>query len=162
MPKKSRPKTTGTRARPRGNTAAGRAKDLADKPPRAATAVARERFLAAFAQSCNVADAARAAGVDRSTHYVWLRDPDYRKRFLTARENAIDDLEIEAWRRAKAGSDRLLMFLLSSYRRRFRQDAAPEGPPASEMEQMQEAELLRMAEAEIQSLGYATLDECLS
>ncbi|GAB6185891.1 hypothetical protein [Thermopirellula anaerolimosa] len=54
------------------------------------------------------------------------------------------------------------MYILASYRRRFRQDAAPEGPPASEMEQMEEAELLRMAEAEIQGLGYATLDECLS
>ena len=74
--------------------------------------------------------ACAAAGVDRTSHYVWLKnDAEYKKSFEEAREEACGLLEDEAVRRAYRGtlkpmsiggkmvlvtefSDQLLMFLL--------------------------------------------------
>lgn len=87
-------------------------------------------FLAAYAQLARVNKAADAAGVDRRTHYDWLReDGDYREEFERAKELAVQQLEDEAVRRAVEGveepmniggemimvrkfSDPLLMFIL--------------------------------------------------
>jgi len=124
------------------------------------SAALQDRFLAAVSRSANITEAARAAGVARGDHYRWLRDPEYRRRFLDAREAALDDLELEAWNRAKAGSDRLLMFLLTAYRTRFRADAPPPvGPADPELAEMDEGELLHQARSELQRLGLASLDE---
>ena len=74
------------------------------------------------------------ANVGRSTHYRWLQqDPEYRKAVDIAKEEAADNLEAEAYRRAVEGvekpvgwykgkpggyareySDVLLMFLLKA------------------------------------------------
>jgi len=90
-------------------------------------------FLAAYAQCGSISHAANAAGIDRRTHYFWMEvNPDnYRERFATARQQAIDALEDEATRRAQLGvtkgiyykgqkvaeeqvySDTLLMFRLN-------------------------------------------------
>jgi hypothetical protein len=69
-------------------------------------------FLAAYRMLGNVSRAADAAECDRSSHYRWMKDPEYAAQFETAREEAIDRLEGEAINRAMHGSDRLMEFLL--------------------------------------------------
>jgi hypothetical protein len=102
----------------------------------AATRRHQNAFLAAYAHSGVIAQAARAAHIDRSTHYVWLNhDPTYPDRFAAAKEEATDRLELEARRRAQDGvavpvfyqgqqvgvrkkkSDALLIFLIKGARR---------------------------------------------
>lgn len=120
---------------------------------------AREAFLAAIQEEANITDAAKKAGIARSTHYVWIKDPVYRKRFLEARESAYDRLELEAWRRAFAGSDRLLMFLLSAYRARFRPDAQPPMASGDDLVDVPDDRLEAEAEEEVKKLGFASLNE---
>ena len=90
----------------------------------------RERLIKEFRRVGRVDLACEAAGVDRTLHYVWLKnDTEYRKAFEEAREEACGLLEDEAVRRAYQGtmkpmsiggkivmvtefSDQLLMFLL--------------------------------------------------
>lgn len=75
------------------------------------------RFLEVFAATGNVRLAASAAGVSRSAPYKHARiDPEFAEKWLSAREDAVDTLEAEARRRALAGSDTLIMFLLKSLR----------------------------------------------
>ncbi|HET8626735.1 MAG TPA: hypothetical protein VFL91_04920 [Thermomicrobiales bacterium] len=77
----------------------------------------KRAFLAAFAENGNASRAAALAGVHRAQHYRWLAaDPDYAAAFREAREHAADRLEEEARRRALAGSDTLLIFLLKGAR----------------------------------------------
>ena len=93
-------------------------------------------FFAAFRETGNVCLACVAAKVARSSHYRWLDESAvYREAFESAREDAADTLEAEAYRRAVervekltgwykgvAGgsvleySDNLLMFLLKGIR----------------------------------------------
>jgi hypothetical protein len=73
------------------------------------------------------------AGIDRGTHYHWLKDPEYKAQFEAAQVQAADMLEDEAIRRAFHGvekpitvagkreiiresSDTLLIFLLKGAR----------------------------------------------
>jgi hypothetical protein len=107
-------------------------------------------FLAAYAETCSITSAARAAKLNRSAHYDWLAsDEEYRKAFAKAHEQAADALEDEAVRRAHEGtekpitvagerelvreySDTLLIFLLKAirpakYRERFDDGAAGGG-----------------------------------
>ena len=134
-------------------------------PPQIETGVggdlspAQKRFLTAISQIANITQAAELAGVARSSHYRWLREPRYRKAFLEARESALDRLELEAWKRATTGSDRLLIFLLSSYRPRFRPETPPIGPVYHELAEMSEEELLAQARRELKELGYENLEE---
>lgn len=54
--------------------------------------------------NANVSEAARAAGVDRSTPYHWATDdPEFKAAWDVAEQEAIDRLEAEAWRRAVDG-----------------------------------------------------------
>ena len=77
----------------------------------------RPTFLRVLADSGNVSCAARAAGVDRTTVYARTRrDPMFAAAWEQAEQEAIDALEVEARRRALAGSDSLLRFLLRSLR----------------------------------------------
>lgn len=92
-------------------------------------------FLASYAETATVLHAARAAGIDRVTHYRWLAsDPDYAQAFAQASEDAVERMEREAVRRAVEGveepvyqggklvghinrySDTLLIFLLKAAR----------------------------------------------
>jgi len=91
----------------------------------------RAKVIKEFRKVGRVDLACAAAGVDRTTHYWWMKnDPEYRKSFEEAREEACGLLEDEAVRRAYKGtlrpqaigggkvmmvtefSDQLLMFLL--------------------------------------------------
>ena len=66
----------------------------------------RAAVLRAFSECGRVDLACKAAGVDRSMHYDWLKKhPDYAAAFERMREQALDMLEDEAWRRAREGFD---------------------------------------------------------
>jgi len=77
----------------------------------------KRAFLAAYANMATVTHAAREAGINRSTHYTWLKEDEaYAEAFRYAQEEAADNLEAEARRRAFEGSDTLLIFLLKGAR----------------------------------------------
>lgn len=72
--------------------------------PRHNVAPKKKAFLAALAETGNVSRAAEVAGVDRRTHYRWLKeDEDYAERASDAMDQAADYLEGEARRRATEG-----------------------------------------------------------
>jgi hypothetical protein len=96
-----------------------------------ATQAKKRSFLAAYAETGTIKQAAKIAGIERKSHYLWLeKDPEYVEMFKSAREQAGDQLEQEARRRAIEGvpepvwyrgqivgevqkySDTLLIFLL--------------------------------------------------
>ena len=66
----------------------------------------RTAFLAAFAELGTITHAARAAGVERKSHYNWLKDPEYAVAFADAQEESIEALESEARRRAVVGNEK--------------------------------------------------------
>lgn len=75
------------------------------------------RFLEVIRSSGNVRLAAAAAGINRTTPYAAARrDPGFAAAWAAAEQDAIDVLEAEARRRALAGSDGLLQFLLRGLR----------------------------------------------
>lgn len=77
----------------------------------------KQKFLEAYAELGTITHAATAAGIDRRTHYDWLEsDQDYALAFADAENAAVDMLEGEARRRAFAGSDTLVIFLLKGMR----------------------------------------------
>jgi len=84
------------------------------------TVTKKQRFLKVLSSgepgACvNVAAAARAVGVDRSTPYTWRkRDPEFAEAWDDAIEAGLDRLEAEADRRARDGSDTMLIFLLKT------------------------------------------------
>jgi hypothetical protein len=77
----------------------------------------RRRFLERLAATGSVAGACAAAGVGRTTAYRhrWS-DPGFAEDWDDAIEEFCDDLEEEAWRRARDGSDVLMMFMLKAVR----------------------------------------------
>ena len=91
----------------------------------------KRAFLSAYVKTGTVAGAASAARIGRTSHYEWLeKDKEYASSFAEAKEEATDNLEQEARRRAVDGvlepvfwqgelvgrvrkySDTLLIFLL--------------------------------------------------
>ena len=74
-------------------------------------------FLASLRQQGNVSAAARVAGISRSVvHEARAADPGFAAAWTDAIEEGADTLEAEARRRAFAGSDTLLIFLLKAAR----------------------------------------------
>lgn len=72
---------------------------------------ARERFLAVLAETCNVSESARSAGVSRQAAYEWREaDQSFAAAWKDAEEQAADKLEREAWRRAVEGTDKPVTF----------------------------------------------------
>lgn len=72
---------------------------------------AREKFLAVLAETCNVSEAARAAGMGRSSAYEWKDDdPGFAAAWAEAEQVAADKLEREAWRRGVEGTDKPITF----------------------------------------------------
>jgi len=102
--------------------------------------------LAAYATNGNVSDSARAADIDRATHYGWLKDdPEYAALFADAKEDAIEAMESTARARARESSDVLMIFLLKSLRPAVYRDnysiehSGPAGKPI-EIENRQSAQ----------------------
>lgn len=83
---------------------------------------ARATFLKAFAETCNVSESARRAGIGRRTAYDWKAvDPAFSSMWEEAEEMAADKLEMVAWTRATSGeSDRMLEILLKGHRPKYR------------------------------------------
>ena len=93
-------------------------------------------FLAVYGEMGVIKRACKVAGVARSSHYEWMEtNPEYRRAFEDAQEDAADNLEAEVYRRAVKGvkkptgwykgvaggyvreySDLLLMFRLKALR----------------------------------------------
>jgi hypothetical protein len=72
-------------------------------------------MLEALARGVSPTSAANAAGVGRSTAYLWRQeDREFAAKGDEAVAVGIDRLETEAYRRALEGSDKLLMFLKAS------------------------------------------------
>jgi hypothetical protein len=103
--------------------------------PRSQAQVNASAFLAAYRQTASITKAAAAAKVDRGMHYRWMRkNAGYRAAFERACEEAAQNLEDEAVRRATEGtlepvfyqgikcgavrrySDGLMQFLLRGFR----------------------------------------------
>ena len=62
-------------------------------------------FLAAWNKRPTVKGAAEDSGIDRRSHYEWMKDdPEYAAAFTEARTALIDALESEAFRRAHDGT----------------------------------------------------------
>lgn len=88
-----------------GTGEAGGAKPPAPPSPPRLT-LKQRAFLKAYSQLGQIASAAKAAKVNRITHYEWLAgNPTYRGAFEAAREDVADKLEREAFRRAHNGVD---------------------------------------------------------
>ncbi len=83
---------------------------------------ARATFLETLAETCNVSESARRAGIGRRTAYDWkAADPAFSVLWDDAEEVAADRLEMVAWTRATTGeSDRMLEILLKAHRPRYR------------------------------------------
>lgn len=74
-------------------------------------------FLKAFADTSMVTEAAKQVGVGRATVYRWRNeDPEFAEAWGEVEEAVTEDLETTAIRRAKEGSDVLLIFLLKAHR----------------------------------------------
>jgi len=63
-----------------------------------------QALLAAYAETCNIRQAAKRAGINRSTHYRWLEKyPRYAAVFQESKRAAADYLESVAVERASVG-----------------------------------------------------------
>lgn len=72
-------------------------------------------FLAAFLDSGIVTEAAKAAGKGRATVYRHrAKDPDFAAAWAMVEEWSTEELEQVAYKRARDGSDLLLIFLLKA------------------------------------------------
>jgi transposase-like protein len=81
----------------------------------------KQRALHAYAEFGVISHACQAVGIARSTWYDWVEtDPAFAQAAKDAEEAAIDSLEQEARRRARDGSDVLLMFCLKAKRPEYR------------------------------------------
>lgn len=75
------------------------------------------RFVAALEKSPNISAAARAAGINRTYAYAHREEnADFAAAWDAAIQKAVDELEAAAFRRGKARSDTLAIFLLKSHR----------------------------------------------
>lgn len=107
-------------------------------------------FLAAFEDLGTITGACRSTSVGRRTVYDWQQaDEDFALALHDARRAVADDLEHEAIRRAKDGSDTLLIFLLKAHDPdRFRENVKVEhsGRVGHDISGMTTEELERLAD----------------
>ena len=114
--------------------------------------------------------ACKVAGVGRTTHYEWMEaNPEYRRAFEAAQEDAADSLEAEVYRRAVKGvrkpvgwykgvaggyvreySDLLLMFALKALRpEKYRERVDVRGTLASiDLTRFTDEQLVRVSAGE--------------
>ena len=74
------------------------------------TSASRARFLREFAKCGVVQESARRAKVSRDIHYDWLKDPEYQRQFAEAREQAVEALETELFRRVSEGTPETVVY----------------------------------------------------
>lgn len=81
----------------------------------------KTRAIAGFLKHGTVTQACAAAGISRQTWYDWIdQDSRFAGMVLDAKEAVADALEQRAHERAHEGSDTLLIFLLKSLRKEYR------------------------------------------
>ena len=87
-------------------------KTLADVRPQI------NEFLAKMRNSGNIRASCEAAHISRATAYRWRSQwSTFAAEWDEAKDDAVDWLDLEAWKRATQGaSDRLLMFLLKAHK----------------------------------------------
>ncbi len=103
-------------------------------------------FLAALENTGSVTQAAETAKISRFTVYEYKRnDPAFAASWEQALDAGADTLEDEARKRAFAGSDVLLMFLLKGIRPQKWRESRATIPPA-ELNKMIETEFQRLAQ----------------
>lgn|SRR5262249_30557134 len=90
-------------------------------------------FLATLATTANVYLACRQAGISRKTAYKWKEEnEEFAAQWKDAMDDALDILEWDGRRRARASSDKLLMYLLDVHRygRKYQHEhSGPGGGP---------------------------------
>jgi hypothetical protein len=95
----------------------GKPKTEAPPPADVPEALLRTAFLDHLSTSGNISESCTAAKLPRRTAYNWRNaDKDFAKAWEEAKELGTDALEDEAVRRAREGSDTLLIFMLKSLR----------------------------------------------
>ena len=71
----------------------------------------KRAFLAAISETGNITGASKISGIARKTHYDWMQsDPDYAAAYAEALEQAAENLESEARRRATQGTLRPVFY----------------------------------------------------
>jgi hypothetical protein len=77
-----------------------------------------DKFIRRMRNSGNVRASCASAEIPRSTAYYWKNKfKTFSDRWDEAKDDAVDVLDLEAWKRAMEGqSDRLLMFLLKAHK----------------------------------------------
>jgi hypothetical protein len=89
------------------------------------TEATRARFLNALSEHANVREVCRRLGVTRNALYLWRSDdPAFARDWDAALALGADRLEDEAKRRAMAGSDYLMVFLLRALKPQTYRDRA--------------------------------------
>lgn len=89
----------------------------------------REKFLDNLRKGYSPSKAAKNTGPTVQSFLKWREDDDdFREEWEAAVEEGTDGLEDVATRRAKAGSDTLLMFMLKARRPNKYRDNAPPSP----------------------------------
>lgn len=77
----------------------------------------QEQLLQRFSECGSIIQACEESAVQRDAHYRWMAtDPEYKERFLAAKQQAVDALEARVFQRANVDSDRLAEFLLRGLR----------------------------------------------
>lgn len=141
------------------------------KTQRKTTRTKKAEFLNQFSMNGNITKSAEYVGIERSSHYRWMKeDPEYRALYAEAEDQFADNLEAEARRRAFEGyeedvyyqgdivgqqrkfSDTLLIFLLKGakpqkYKDRVEQETTHKGGLDLELRKLTTDELKDMLEA---------------
>lgn len=87
-------------------------------PKKARTTQRKRRFLQAIERGASVTVAADYAGVDRTTPYKWEQtDPRFADAWETIRDLALAELTDLAMDMARAGSQRMTIFLINKFER---------------------------------------------
>lgn len=74
------------------------------KEPKADTQAKIKKFMQAYADTCNIMEAAKLAGISRTSHYRWINKFDeYRKTWTRTQHLAREYLESELASRATKG-----------------------------------------------------------
>ena len=77
----------------------------------------KQQFVAARQLGASVTNAAKHAGVSRGTLYRWRhQDPQFAQDWRQSPDKFVQDLELEALKRAIEGDRSLLVFLLKSHK----------------------------------------------
>lgn len=105
----------------------------------------QQKFLKALRETGSVGKAGKIAGIGHTSLYRWRQEDEvFAAKWDLAAELTADGLEDECRRRAMAGSDNLLMFLLKGLRpERWRESRASMSP--AELNKLIEGELKRLA-----------------